>query len=62
MVRVAAPFMDLVLWPDYQKYATILDTLSEEILCDLTSQISCIKEEETVIAGEIPFNTEKAAL
>jgi len=54
--------MDLVLWPDYQKYATILDTLSEEILCDLTSQISCIKEEETVIAGEIPFNTEKAAL
>ncbi len=63
MVRVAAPFMNLVLWPDYQKYATILDKLSEEILCDLTFKISCVKEEdETVITGEIPFTTEGAAL
>lgn len=63
MVRVATPFMDLVLWPEYKKYASILHRLSEEISTDLISKIHSVKEEdETVIAGEIPFITESAIL
>ncbi len=54
MVRVAKSFMDLVLWPEYHKYATILQKLTEEISTDLISKIHLVKEEETVIAGELP--------
>src|SRR3989338_2633044 len=35
MVRVSKPFMDSVLWPEYHKYATVLDELTSEILTDL---------------------------
>jgi hypothetical protein len=62
MVRVAKPFMDSVLWPEYYKYANILDKLTEEILTDLISKIYLVKDEdETVIAGELPMTTEAAA-
>jgi hypothetical protein len=57
MVRVSKPFMDCVLWPEYHKYASILDKLTEEILTDLISKIHLVKEEdETVIAGELPLD------
>lgn len=63
MVRVAKPFMDLVLWPEYSKYASILNKLSEEILVDLISKIHWVKEEdETIIAGELPVMSEASAL
>ena len=63
MVRVSKPFMDSVLWPEYNKYATILDKLTEEILMDLISKIHLVKEEdETVIAGELPVLSEASAL
>lgn len=62
MVRVSKPFMDLVLWPEYNKYAGILDRLTEEILTDLISQIHLVKEEdETIIAGELPVMSEVSA-
>lgn len=54
MVRVAKPFMDTVLWPEYYKYATILDELTGEIMTDLISKIHSAKEEEMIIAGELP--------
>ena len=55
MVRVAKPFMDLVLWPEYNKYANILLKLTEEISTDLISKIHLVKEEdETIISGELP--------
>lgn len=55
MVRVSKPFMDLVLWPEYNKYASILHKLTEEISTDLISKIHFVKDEdETIIAGELP--------
>ena len=64
MVRVSKPFMDLVLWPEHHKYATILDKLTEEILTDLISKIHLVEKEddETVIVGEIPLMSEATAL
>jgi hypothetical protein len=62
MVRVAKPFMDLVLWPEYNKYASILHKLTEEISTDLISKIHLVKEEdETIIAGELPVMSEVSA-
>jgi hypothetical protein len=59
MLRVAKPFMDLVLWPEYNKYASILHKLTEEISTDLISKIHWVKEEdETIIAGELPKKSE----
>ena len=55
MVRVAKSFMDLILWPEHNKYAKILDQLTEEILTDLIAKIHFVSDEdETVIAGELP--------
>lgn len=63
MVRVSKPFMTLVLWPEYNKHASILDKLTHEILIDLISKIHLVKEEdETVIAGELPAIQEAATL
>ena len=59
MVRVAKPFMNLVLWPEYNKYASILHKLTEEISTDLISKIHLVKEEdETIITGELPIMSE----
>ncbi len=55
MVQVAKPFMDAVLWPEYNQYAKILHKLTEEISTDLIAKIYLVKEEdETIIAGELP--------
>lgn len=63
MVRVAKPFMELVLWPEYNKYAGILNKLTEEISVDLISKIHLVKDDdETIIAGELPVMSEVSAL
>jgi hypothetical protein len=55
MVRVSQPFMNSILWPEYNKYASILDKLTNEILTDLIAKIHFVKEEdESVIVGELP--------
>ena len=55
MVRISKPFMTLVLWPEYNKHASILDKLTDEILTDLISKMHQGQDEdETVIAGELP--------
>ena len=62
-LRVAKPFIDLILWPEYKKYAAILDELTEEILSDLISKIHLVKEEdETIIEGVLPTLSEASAL
>ena len=61
MVRVGKPFMDLVLLPEYHKYANILDQLTGDILTDLISKIYLVKDDETVIAGELPMMTMEAS-
>jgi hypothetical protein len=55
--------MDSVLWPEYNKYTSILHKLTEEISTDLISKIHLVKEEdETIIAGELPMLSEASAL
>jgi len=59
MVRVSKAFMDSILWPEFNKYAAMLDKLSDEILTDLISKIHLVKEEdESVIAEELPVMQE----
>jgi hypothetical protein len=58
MVRVAKPFMESILWPEFNKYETALDKLTEDILTDIISKIHVVKDDdETVIAGELPVAT-----
>jgi hypothetical protein len=62
MVQVSRPFMNSVLWPEYNKHASILDKLTEEILNDLISKVHLVKEDdETIIAGELPAMQATAA-
>jgi hypothetical protein len=63
MVRVSKPFMDAILWPEFNKHASILDKLTNEILNDLISKIHLVNEEdEAVIAGELPVMQQAATL
>lgn len=63
MVRVAKPFMDSVLWPEYKKYASILHKVTEEISNDLIAKIHFVNDEdETIIAGELPMISEASVL
>lgn len=63
MVRVSKPFMNSVLWPEYNKYASILDKLTHEILTDLIAKIHFVREEdESVIVGELPAMQEAVVL
>lgn len=56
MLKVSTSFMNSVLWPEFQKHASVLDKLSQELLTDLISMIHpVVEEEETIIAGEIPL-------
>ncbi len=63
MVRVSKFFMDSVLWPEFNRHASILDKLTSEILDDLISKIHLVAEEdETIIAGELPASQQAATL
>jgi hypothetical protein len=63
MIRVSKPFMDSVLWPEFNKHSSILDKLTNEILNDLISKIHLVNEEdEAVIAGELPVMQQTATL
>lgn len=63
MVRVSKSFMNAVLWPEYNKYASILDKLTDEILSDLIAKVHFVREEdESVIVGELPAMQEAAVL
>lgn len=54
MVSVSTSFMDLVLWPEYNKYVHILHKLIQEISIDLISKIHLVEEEdEIIISGEL---------
>jgi hypothetical protein len=63
MVRVSRPFMDSVLWPEFNQYSLMFEELANEIMQGLISKIHQVKEEdEVVIAGELPLSTEAAVL
>ncbi len=52
-VMISKNLMEEVLWPEFLRYAKILEELVEEILKDLTAKIHHVEEEELEIAGEI---------
>jgi hypothetical protein len=46
-------FIDTVLWPEFKKYADLLEDLVQEIVTGLIDQIHEVKEDEVMIAGEL---------
>ena len=46
-------FVDTVLWPEFKKYADLLEGLVQEIVTGLIDQIHKVKEDEVVVAGEL---------
>jgi CRISPR/Cas system Type II protein with McrA/HNH and RuvC-like nuclease domain len=54
-VMVAKNMMEEVLWPEFQRYAKIMEDLTEDILKDLTNKIHNVVEEELEIAGELAY-------
>lgn len=52
MVRVSKSFIDEVVWPEYLKFAKILEELVDEITAEVISKIHK-DESETIINGEI---------
>lgn len=60
MVRTSKAYMDEVLWPEFKKYAGILEGLVKEIMDDLIHKIHNDTDEETVIAGELGMESEVA--
>ena len=57
MLRADPDFVNNVLWPEFKKYSALLEELVEEIITDLISQIHDVKEDEIIIAGELPVST-----
>ena len=52
MVNASKPFVDEILWPEYLKYAKVLEELVDEITIQVISKIHKT-EDEIVISGEI---------
>jgi hypothetical protein len=57
MLRASPTIVDNILWPEFNKYSAMLEELVEDIVNNLISQIHDVKEEEIVIAGELPVNS-----
>jgi hypothetical protein len=58
MVRVAKPFMDQVLWPEYNKHAQVFDELVLEVMNDLIAKIHQVNDtDEVEITGSLPLHT-----
>jgi hypothetical protein len=62
MLRADPTFVEEVLWPEFKKYSALLEELVGEIIDSLISQIHDVKEDEIVIAGQLPFVTLDTAL
>jgi hypothetical protein len=52
-VRIANTVMEEVVWPEFLRYAKILEELVEDVLKDLTEKIHKVEEDELEIVGEI---------
>lgn len=46
-------FVDTVLWPEFKKYADLLEGLVQDVVTNLIDQIHEVKEDEIVIAGDL---------
>ncbi len=56
MLRASPALVEQILWPEFKKYARMLEELVEEVINDLISQIHEVKEEEVVITEELGSN------
>jgi uncharacterized protein (UPF0335 family) len=45
--------MEELVWPEFLRYAKIMEEVVEDVLRDLTEKIHKVQEEELEIAGEI---------
>lgn len=52
-LRATSVFVDTILWPEFKKYANLLEDLVQDIITDLIDQIHEVKEDEVVVAGEL---------
>jgi hypothetical protein len=57
MLRANPAVVENILWPEFNKYSAMLEELVGDIVNDLISQIHDVKEDEIVIAGELPANS-----
>ena len=62
MVKASPDLIKNVLWPEFNKYSSLLEELVGEIIDDLITQIHDVKEEEIEIAAELPLATAGAML
>ena len=53
MLMVHRSFIDEVLWPEFLKYAKLLEELVTEVLDDLIDKLNKGDYEETIISGNI---------
>jgi len=58
MIRQSPRFVDQVLVPEFKKYSELLEGLVNEIMEEIIAKIHDVKEEEIVIAGELPCSKE----
>lgn len=54
-LKISPALMKEVLWPEFEKYAKILEEAASEILDNLISKIHSGDFEETEVAGEVGF-------
>jgi hypothetical protein len=62
MVRVSKPFMDQILWPEYNKHAQAFDELASEILNDLIAKIHRVNDSDEIEITGTLSSTAAAAL
>ena len=57
MARVSPSIMDTVIWPEYERYSSLLNEMVAEITDDLIAKIHHGEQEEVVISGEISVSS-----
>lgn len=56
-VRISKAMLEEIIWPEYLRYSKMLSELVDGVMQDLIDKIHHVKEEETIIAGEIGTQT-----
>jgi hypothetical protein len=57
MARVSPSVMDTIIWPEYERYSSLLSEMVTEITDDLIARIHHGEQEEVVISGEIAVSS-----
>ena len=57
MTRVSPSIMDTIIWPEYERYSSLLNEMVTEITDDLIAKIHHGEQGEVVISGEIDVSS-----